>query len=491
MWNLLTKDISEFVQTVKSDTTTTIKEVVQRIPTIEERLPNKTVEKNQSIKNQDGALIALQTDLKTYTEAISEKEVADFHVFLKKFDISSKTSEISELLQNNAVMAQLHTQLVPESIPYEDFWTRYFYRLGRLRNPRAAMALSPDESDDELGWGGEDAEGDALGGSDFLDHPKVFEKELPVHPALLAPVAENQLLQDVQCPANDILQELPSGNTGPVQPSCSQSPKDTSLEDKIVELQALVEDLRCKNAELQDQELSRMQSNTEQDAAIKRIRESMAGEIAVLRLQVEEEKEASLRNVQSIQRELSAKDEECQQMLKYSKELEAKLQEKAEELDLKTVQISQKDKQIKEQQEELESKTLFLELKERTIGDLQEKIKAMDIDNSQPPEHLSTSPSQAQSSAPKALEQAAQDMPVQETTVQLEVPVLSSNLETAPVENLEQVSENLEHKISTFQLSAPNPSKEIPTTSQKSKPETVEAEDHKNDEGDWGDDDDW
>lgn len=44
------------------------------------------------------------------------------------FNADAKTEEISDILQNQKVVEELFSLLVPREVTYEEFWERYFYR---------------------------------------------------------------------------------------------------------------------------------------------------------------------------------------------------------------------------------------------------------------------------------------------------------------------------------------------------------------------------
>ena len=60
----------------------------------------------------------------------------DVELFLKEFDLGSKTEEISKLLEEDDSVRTIFTELATDQalVTYTDFWTRYFYRIGGAGN---------------------------------------------------------------------------------------------------------------------------------------------------------------------------------------------------------------------------------------------------------------------------------------------------------------------------------------------------------------------
>jgi len=53
---------------------------------------------------------------------------AEYFSFRSAFAAEEKTAEIAELLESVHAMRYVHRELVPETVAYKDFWSRYFSR---------------------------------------------------------------------------------------------------------------------------------------------------------------------------------------------------------------------------------------------------------------------------------------------------------------------------------------------------------------------------
>mmetsp|Transcript_25494 Transcript_25494/g.33309 ORF Transcript_25494/g.33309 Transcript_25494/m.33309 type:complete len:441 (+) Transcript_25494:138-1460(+) len=368
MWSLLKKDLSEFVQTVTTDTSTTIKEVVQKIPAGDNSSNVEDKMAASQTKLQGAALKALQMDIKTYQEEISEKEALDFRMFENRFDISKKTTEISELLQSNPVVTQLHTQLVPDSIPYEVFWSRYYFRIERLQNPRAAAFVdAEEESDDELGWGQEDLEGEEDEG-----------------PPISTTKSDESIKQNL--PEEDVVR-FDDGQPSSSAPTSGQDSNAPGLPDidaiqqevlhgRITELEALVQDLQ-KSSSILNEELDK--GKLEKEKAVKSVRDSLAADMAALRLKLEGEAEEFQQKVKVLEKQLAQKETDCKELQEKLTMLSAQTQTQ-EEVSANAVSIAEKDEEIKKLQRRLEEQEKKYEeshcKQQQAILDLEGKLKS-------------------------------------------------------------------------------------------------------------------
>ena len=75
----------------------------------------------------------MEVDPSTYTQPI---EGAGHRKWAESFDVQEHTKEISDLLLSKSHLQQLHTQLVPTVVSYNEFWGRYFYHLHCIHEVR-------------------------------------------------------------------------------------------------------------------------------------------------------------------------------------------------------------------------------------------------------------------------------------------------------------------------------------------------------------------
>ena len=115
---------------------------------------NNAAEKSREKENSDNEKDNDLSNVTEEDESIDEDliEVEEIHLFLKTFDIQAHTDEIAQLLSttneeghddmdvtNSSILTPLqeHFQtLVPETVSYTNFWSRYFYRCNPERIAR-------------------------------------------------------------------------------------------------------------------------------------------------------------------------------------------------------------------------------------------------------------------------------------------------------------------------------------------------------------------
>ncbi|KAL9353406.1 hypothetical protein Peur_056086 [Populus x canadensis] len=130
----------------------------------------------------DAQVHALQSDLDTYCSEPEDK--VDYEKWkLGGLVMDDKKEEIERLITENGVIRDIYNEVVPNRVDDENFWSRYFYRMLKLKQTEEARALlvkrviSGDEED--LSWDFDDdkEEGDVfLSKGESSKHAKV-EKE--------------------------------------------------------------------------------------------------------------------------------------------------------------------------------------------------------------------------------------------------------------------------------------------------------------------------
>ncbi|CAA7400046.1 unnamed protein product [Spirodela intermedia] len=104
-------------------------------------------------------LQGIQADLSTVTEEPEDAE--DFRSWLAGFSLPEREKEIKNLLEESRALQGNLARLVPDVIDYDTFWSRYFYKVHKLKQAedvRANLvkrAISGEEEED-LSWEVED-----------------------------------------------------------------------------------------------------------------------------------------------------------------------------------------------------------------------------------------------------------------------------------------------------------------------------------------------
>ncbi|CAK7332955.1 unnamed protein product [Dovyalis caffra] len=124
----------------------------------------------------DAQARALQSDLDTYCCEPGDKE--DYEKWRSEgFVIEEKNEEIKRLIGENEVVNEIYNEVVPSRVDDRSFWSRYFYRMFKLKQAEEARALlvkraiSGDEEED-LSWDFDDDDEDEEEGNVFLSKGK-------------------------------------------------------------------------------------------------------------------------------------------------------------------------------------------------------------------------------------------------------------------------------------------------------------------------------
>ncbi|AES64328.1 BSD domain-containing protein 1 [Medicago truncatula] len=98
---------------------------------------------------------ALQSDVNTYLD--EPEDLVNFNEWKLGFVLDDKVDEIENLIKENDVVDEIYVKIVPSKIDDEIFWSRYFYKLHKLKQAEDARAkfvkraISGDEEED-LSW---------------------------------------------------------------------------------------------------------------------------------------------------------------------------------------------------------------------------------------------------------------------------------------------------------------------------------------------------
>ncbi|PKA54856.1 hypothetical protein AXF42_Ash000691 [Apostasia shenzhenica] len=107
-------------------------------------------------------VIALQSDPSTFSE--EPEDAQDFSNWKSEFKLDEKVEDIETLCYDNGTLENLFEKLVPSIVDYETFWSRYFYKLHKLRQAedvRASLVkrvISREDEDEDLTWEVDDDE---------------------------------------------------------------------------------------------------------------------------------------------------------------------------------------------------------------------------------------------------------------------------------------------------------------------------------------------
>ncbi|KAH8903150.1 BSD-domain-containing protein [Coniochaeta sp. PMI_546] len=174
---------------------------------------------------------------------------AEFDSWTKAFDIDKKTADISGDLAKYPELRTTMEKLVPDQIPYADFWKRYYFLRHGIETAEARRRdlLKAASAEEEVGWD-EDSEDEAAGASDAKpeakrDRPTSTESSTTIHPpsaaaaqTLLKPSAPRKSNDEKSQADSDVSYDvvgITSGNPSqaPNSPKESRKGDDSDEED--------------------------------------------------------------------------------------------------------------------------------------------------------------------------------------------------------------------------------------------------------------------
>ncbi|EMR64513.1 putative bsd domain-containing protein [Eutypa lata UCREL1] len=102
----------------------------------------------------DAQLHVIHTSEKSFTEDPASEE---FAAWVKGFDAESKTESISSDLAKYPELRTNMEKLVPDRVPYADFWKRYYFLRHSIETAEARRRdlLKAASAEEEIGWGEE------------------------------------------------------------------------------------------------------------------------------------------------------------------------------------------------------------------------------------------------------------------------------------------------------------------------------------------------
>lgn len=100
---------------------------------------------------QDAQLHVVHTSPESFAK---DPATDEFKAWAKEFDVDKKTAEIGEDLNKYPELRSTMEKLVPDQVPYADFWTRYYFLRHGLdaAEARRRDLLKAASTEDEVSW---------------------------------------------------------------------------------------------------------------------------------------------------------------------------------------------------------------------------------------------------------------------------------------------------------------------------------------------------
>uniref|UniRef100_A0A5B7A4D4 Putative BSD domain-containing protein 1-like n=2 Tax=Davidia involucrata TaxID=16924 RepID=A0A5B7A4D4_DAVIN len=103
----------------------------------------------------DAQIRAIECDVNTYCE--EPEDLKEYNEWKSGFLFGEKGEEVENLIEENGVIEEIYNEIVPSKVDRETFWSRYFYRIYKVKKAEEARAelvkraISGEEEED-LSW---------------------------------------------------------------------------------------------------------------------------------------------------------------------------------------------------------------------------------------------------------------------------------------------------------------------------------------------------
>ncbi|RGP68497.1 hypothetical protein FLONG3_8136 [Fusarium longipes] len=108
----------------------------------------------------DAQLHVIHTSTESFTK---DPNSADYAAWSKEFDADKKTPDIDDDLQKFPDLRATMEKLVPDQVPYVDFWKRYYFLRHGIETAEARRRdlLKAASAEDEVAWSDDDSDDDS------------------------------------------------------------------------------------------------------------------------------------------------------------------------------------------------------------------------------------------------------------------------------------------------------------------------------------------
>ncbi|KAK4379920.1 hypothetical protein RND71_001782 [Anisodus tanguticus] len=140
---------------------------------------SSSLEKNAKPYSRiDATIRVIQCDAKTYCE--EPEDLVDYNEW--KLGFVLEDGEVEDLIKENGVIDEIYMEVVPSRVDHEAFWSRYFYKVHRIRKAEEARArlvkrAISGEEEEELSWDVDDEDYEDAEGSSRVASENVGKEE--------------------------------------------------------------------------------------------------------------------------------------------------------------------------------------------------------------------------------------------------------------------------------------------------------------------------
>ncbi|KAM0355784.1 hypothetical protein ACHAPU_000171 [Fusarium lateritium] len=126
----------------------------------------------------DAQLHVIHTSTESFTK---DPNSADYATWSNDFDADKKTPEINDDLQKFPDLRATMEKLVPDQVPYVDFWKRYYFLRHGIETAEARRRdlLKAASAEDNVAWSDDDSDDDDSDDTDDTSTPAAKDKTVP------------------------------------------------------------------------------------------------------------------------------------------------------------------------------------------------------------------------------------------------------------------------------------------------------------------------
>jgi hypothetical protein len=108
----------------------------------------------------DAQLHVIHTSIESFTK---DPNSSDYAAWSKEFDADQKTPDINDDLQKFPDLRTTMEKLVPDQVPYVDFWKRYYFLRHGIETAEARRRdlLKAASAEDDVAWSDDDSDDDS------------------------------------------------------------------------------------------------------------------------------------------------------------------------------------------------------------------------------------------------------------------------------------------------------------------------------------------
>ncbi|GFZ08939.1 BSD domain-containing protein [Actinidia rufa] len=183
----------------------------------------------------DAQIRAIQCDLNTYCK--EPEDLKEYNEWKLGFKLGEKGGQIGDLIEENGSIEEIYNEVVPGVVDEETFWSRYFYRVYKVKKAEEARAkivkrVISGEEEEVLSWDVDDDDYEVGGGSKSKgDSKERVEEEGSLEMGIDSFKVESEEKSLTSTLGWDEIEDI--GSTDEIKTSSSGSPNRSDLRKRL------------------------------------------------------------------------------------------------------------------------------------------------------------------------------------------------------------------------------------------------------------------